>query len=200
MSREKMESVLAPRTFGRDQVVSIINSVIGKVNAPQELPRDLICRELNGLKETIEALREQLQVSAPGDISRTHIPTAKDELDAVIETTEQATNTIMTACESVLANVRGGPPAISQSVEADIVRIFEACTFQDITGQRITKVIRTLKDIDSKVCGLLGALGQPLENVVTALPRQEHDSLLNGPQLPQNAVSQDDIDKLLSSF
>ena len=185
------------QSFGRDQVVNIINSVIGKVKGPQELSRDLICRELTGLKDTIESLRQQLHVAAPGDISQMHIPTARDELDAVIDSTEQATNSIMTACESVLTQMEKAPPELGKNVEAEIVRIYEACTFQDITGQRISKVIKTLKEIDGKVCQLLGVIGQPETGYES---KSESESLLNGPQLPKDAISQDEIDRLLADF
>ena len=36
--------------------------------------------------------------------------------------------------------------------EKNIVQIFEACTFQDVTGQRIRKVVGSLKAIDEKTC------------------------------------------------
>lgn len=37
-----------------------------------------------------------------------------------------------------------------------IVRIFEACNFQDLTGQRITKVVRALSFIEERVDAMMG--------------------------------------------
>jgi chemotaxis protein CheZ len=84
-----------------------------------------------------------------------------------------------------------------------VTRIFEACNFQDITGQRITKVVRTLKHIEGKIEVLIQALGEEVQkthrSAAAADPNNE-DSLLNGPQLPGNAIDQSEIDKLLASF
>lgn len=182
-----------------DHVVEIIDQVIGRVREPVELSRDQICDELASLKTTIEALRAQLHTSAPGDISQTHIPVAKDELDAVIQATSEATNTIMNACEAMMVKTQDGGDGLAAVVEENVVRIFEACTFQDITGQRITKVIKTLKQIDLKVSALLNALG----GADAAPPRPtepEGDGLLNGPQMAGDAISQAEIDRLLSGF
>ncbi len=78
-------------------------------------------------------------------------------------------------------------------------RIYEACSFQDITGQRITKVVGTLKTIEAKVAHILHVFA----GHATADPRPppvQEGSLLNGPQLPAQAMGQSDIDALLASF
>ena len=89
-----------------------------------------------------------------------------------------------------------------------ITNIYEACNFQDITGQRINKVVRTLKQIEEKVAGLVKAFGDEIDRAATvgqahaAAPAGEADAdkaLLNGPQLPGNANSQADIDALFGS-
>lgn len=192
------------KSFQREQVVEIINSVIGKVRGPETASREIICRELTGLKETIENLRHQLHFAAPADIGQTHIPNATDELDAVVGMTEQATGTIMDACECVLAGMEGADEALAQKTEAEIVRIYEACTFQDITGQRIAKVVKTLKTIDEKVTSLLealnGTLATNLHEKGDASGGKDGTSLLNGPALPGQAVTQEDIDRLLANL
>ena len=80
-----------------------------------------------------------------------------------------------------------------------VVSIFEACNFQDITGQRITKVVRTLKHIEGKIEVLIQALGEEVQkshrSAAAADPNNE-DSLLNGPQLQGKAISQAEIDAL----
>ncbi len=190
-------------TYKRDQVVGIINSVLGKIKTPMEHPHENLSRELIELKDIIENLRSQLHASQAADIGKTHIPTATDELDAVVGTTEQATQTIMESCEKILETMKGEKSAASQQVESCIIQIFEACTFQDITGQRIKKVVSCLKQIDQKTNSILKALEGEIGDLGTAKSEESGEkvvSLLNGPALPQNAVSQDDIDKLLAEF
>lgn len=210
MSQKNQNVAAGPDSFKRDQVVSIINSVIGKVRGPQDFSRYDVCKELGALKEIIEGLRRQLHAAQPTDISQMHIPSATDELDAIVGTTEQATVTILEASEAILTMMEGQNPELAQKVEAQVVRVYEACTFQDITGQRITKVVKTLKKIDEKVTYLLKTLEGQLVNLGEAAasargpeeekPEKNGDPPMHGPALPQNAVSQEDIDKILAEF
>ncbi|QQG36142.1 MAG: protein phosphatase CheZ [Micavibrio aeruginosavorus] len=186
--------------YRKDQVASIINSVIGKVQSVPRVPASDLESELVALKFMIDELHAQLGQVSAGEISGQYIPSATDELDAIVEATEKATEGIMEACESIQSLVKAPGPDLSGKVEEQITRVYEACTFQDITGQRITKIVKTLKKIDERVTGLVSMI----EGRVNAVPDQEHASapatLLNGPALPQNAISQDDIDKLLAEF
>lgn len=189
-------------TYKRDQVVGIINSVLGKIKSPQDLSHDTLARELTDLKDIIENLRNQLHATQAGDINKTHIPSATDELDAVVGTTEQATQTIMESCEKILGVIKGEKPDAAQ-IEGCVIQIFEACTFQDITGQRIKKVVNCLKQIETKTSSILKALEGELGDIRGKGSQDAGEkvvSLLNGPALPQNAVSQEDIDKLLAEF
>ena len=82
-------------------------------------------------------------------------------------------------------------------------RIYEACSFQDITGQRITKVVATLKSIDAKIEQIVSTFGSRSGDLGDRPPRGGtggDNDLLNGPQLPAHAMDQSDIDKLLASF
>lgn len=187
-------------TYKRDQVIGIINSVLGKIKTPIE-SHDSLTRELVELKEIIESLRKQLYATKVSDIGEMHIPTATDELDAVVGTTEHATQSIMEACETILEIMKNEDLGIFKQVETCVVKIFEACTFQDITGQRIKKVIGCLKDIDAKTSSILSAIQGELGDIqAQETESSKIVSLLNGPALPQNAVTQDDIDKLLAEF
>ncbi len=189
-------------SYQREQVVNIINSVLVKIKAPDEFSKDALIHELSELKGIIDALRNDLHAAQPDDISKTHIPSATDELDAVIGTTEQATVTIMDSCDEILNVMKDSDPQIFMQIEKHIVRIFEACTFQDITGQRIKKVTNCLKQIDTKIKAFLGVIeGQLLDSDrQPGRSSPEEFPLLNGPALPANAVSQDDIDRLLAEF
>ncbi len=131
------------------------------------------------------------------------------ELDAVVASTEQATEGILDAAEKI--------DTISQSlrsyaqdqfiaglgaelVEA-VMTIFEHCNFQDITGQRIRKVVNTLKFVEERVDRMIEIWGHDqFKNVVLKdeEPADHDKKLLNGPQLEGRGVSQADIDKMFS--
>jgi chemotaxis protein CheZ len=87
-----------------------------------------------------------------------------------------------------------------------VTRVYEACNFQDITGQRITKIVKTLQHIEvelDKIVGLFGdfdgADTEPREKK-TKPEAPSDESLLNGPQLTETAATQEEIDALLASF
>ena len=135
------------------------------------------------------------------DITDNHIPFATDELDAIVEHTATATNAILSSCETlddVAGSVTGEPATKLQDATT---RIYEACSFQDITGQRITKVVATLKTIEAKVAQIVATFGggERAASVEVAAEADE-TALLNGPQHPAIAMDQSDIDRLLASF
>ena len=88
------------------------------------------------------------------------------------------------------------------SDSAAVTRIYEACSFQDITGQRITKVVRTLKSIEDRIAAIVATFADRAPGTEDAprAPPQDRPSLLNGPQLPGNGVDQAEIDRLLASL
>jgi chemotaxis protein CheZ len=153
-------------------------------------------REVARAKSEIAALRVE-------DINDRHIPTATDELDAVVEHTAAATNEILDVCEG-LERLQGELPAPqAEQLGHAVTRIYEACGFQDITGQRITKVVSALKVIETRVAAVTARFGgcegeaQPAAPAATV---SEGRALANGPQMPGAAVSQEEIDRLLASF
>jgi chemotaxis protein CheZ len=135
------------------------------------------------------------------DITDNHIPFATDELDAIVEHTATATNAILSSCETLddVATSLTGEAAMK--LQDATTRIYEACSFQDITGQRITKVVATLKTIEAKVTQIVATFGTSDRGGATAATAETAESaLLNGPQHPTVAMDQSDIDKLLASF
>jgi chemotaxis protein CheZ len=154
--------------------------------------------ELARLARFIEAAKRDIAALHPDEIRQKHLPTATDELDAIVAATADATSAILDAAEKLTAIGAGSGPATNDQVTEQVTRIFEACTFQDITGQRITKVVKALKQIEAKVADLVEAFGDaPPPRRRSRAPAAGGDAtLLNGPQLPQDAVSQSDIDAL----
>ncbi|HUN51697.1 MAG TPA: protein phosphatase CheZ [Candidatus Sulfotelmatobacter sp.] len=161
-------------------------------------------RELQELADYIRRAKDEIAAIQPQEIPNQHISIATDELDAVVQATEQATGVILDAAEQLgdLAKKLEGDAAAQ--IDAITTRIYEASNFQDITGQRITKVVRTLHHIENKVTALARAFGHDMQASPAAgavAKAAEGDlALLNGPQMPDKANSQADIDALLASF
>jgi len=177
------------------------NSIAADSNAQAALA---FLPELKRLAQFIQNAKQDIAAIHPKAINTDHIPLANDELDAVVGATEAATNKIMDVCDDITRIAEAVPPEFKERLINCTTQIYEACNFQDITGQRITKVVAVLKHIDGKVGALLAALGDELGPVKIAdnamTPPTAPDSaagLLNGPQLPGQGVDQDHIDRLL---
>ncbi|MBN2752860.1 MAG: protein phosphatase CheZ [Rhodospirillaceae bacterium] len=176
---------------------------------PSDKDVDVLKSELFGLFEHIQKIRREIAaIRRPGE-SNDHFDQMSDELDAIVEHTEVATNAIMENVEGISDLVMF---VRSKTDDADIIaaltkvddhagEIFTACSFQDITGQRITKVVRSLKFVEERVNALIGMWGSTAvaSSAVDEGPEKDADAaLLNGPQLAGQGVSQDDVDRLLN--
>jgi chemotaxis protein CheZ len=132
-------------------------------------------------------LHEQMgrMLSPPNDATRN----SGMELEAVVQTTEAAANQIMEAAEAISDCVRQVVPDKSaiQAISARIDAIFEACSFQDLTGQRLRRAIEHLQHMESTLTGILAPPGTEHEVFQPAPPTV----VSNGAD-----VSQDDIDAL----
>lgn len=135
------------------------------------------------------------------------------ELHAVIAGTEQATQNILKSAEDIdlIANtlssmLRGSYElGLVQDLRDHVVKIFEASNFQDLTGQRIGKVIATLKFIEDHINRML-EIWRNIENVPSAASAgpsaiPPDSKFLNGPKLAGDPghASQADIDVIFDS-
>jgi chemotaxis protein CheZ len=186
-------------------IESMIKSIVASLAGDVSLADLQLYREVEMLADYIKTVRRDIAGLRPDDISVRHIPMATDELDAVVTATADATGTILGAMEAVERLAGGLPAEVAAPLGDIVVRVYEACSFQDITGQRITKVVRALRHIESKIDALLAVFGADLAIAPASHSSEEtatdmEANLLNGPQLPQAANSQADIDALLASF
>ena len=180
-------------------VAEVVQSVLATMHGSLSATETLLLSEVEALAGTIATAKAEVAALKMDDITASHIPLATDELDAIVAHTAAATDAILESCETLdrLGEQLAGDAA--GQVQAVTTRIYEACGFQDLTGQRITKVVAALKAIDAKVVNIIAAFGARRGEPAVACPASAV-VLENGPQLPQNAMDQSDIDKLLASF
>jgi chemotaxis protein CheZ len=158
------------------------------------------------ISRTIQELAS-LQFGAFGDAGHGR---ASRELDAVVDSTERATQQILEAAESIdeaantlSASLKHEPDqALTSDIRDHVVRIFEACNFQDISGQRIAKVLATLTFVEDRVSRMLEIWGgrEALNTSAAAAvtERNIESKLVNGPKLngDRGHVSQQEIDAM----
>lgn len=170
----------------------------------------ILKRELVGMFGHIQRIRRELaSIRTPGHEDDDHFSKMADQLDAIVESTEDATNSIMSNAEEIedlvgKAKARIGDNetnALLDQVTDKVNAMFEACSFQDLTGQRVTKVVRSLKFIEERVNTLIKMWGRDeLAKVVVEIQEQDADKkLLNGPQRKGEGVTQDDVDAMFGA-
>ena len=183
----------------------IVTSLLQTVRGEPSLPPVRLHDELEALAHYIERAKREITAIRADDIAAKHIPLASGELDAIGAHLEEATGAILDSCEQLEAIGRGAGGEVETGITDVVTRIYEACSFQDITGQRITKLVGTLQTIEERIGQLLALVRHELGQEAQPQPaapssRDAHPGLLNGPQLPGAGNSQADIDALLAAL
>ena len=190
------------------ELIAVVEAVIDSIEGDMTAVGLKVYADIEALARYINTARAEIAELRPDDINSEHLPAATDELTAIVGATEQATHQIFEAVEGIEALSEKMDPELAEQVSAAITSVYEACGFQDITGQRITKVVTALQKVESKVDALLQAFGDDIKRDGSAkasdkkttapsgAPARPDEDLMNGPQLPENAISQDDIDAL----
>jgi chemotaxis protein CheZ len=161
-----------------------------------DMTEEKLSRELQRVHDTVAGL-----VAMPAAQTRN----SGIELEAVVQATEVAANTIMEAAEEIQNWIdtwskgetfdANAVPALAAKVNS----IFEACSFQDITGQRIRRAIQHLQQVENVLEQFLPD-GQPVtakvevKALISTLPEVGATPAKVGSDLAQN-----DIDALLNS-
>lgn len=164
-------------------------------------------QELIGLFAHLNRLRDELAAIKNPGIEDLHFSRTGSQLQAIVAATEQATNTIMESVEKneeLVSALRGKITASEQGqvldrISANNFSILEACSFQDITGQRVNKVIKFVTHVEGRIDALCEIWGR--DGIAGATTngddmRSADEKLLRGPALKDEGVSQKDIDAL----
>jgi chemotaxis protein CheZ len=166
--------------------------------------------ELDLIHDAIVRTKQEIAVLHGKSFDGEEMAKMTGELGAVVGGTEQATQQILEATEAIdqaataLAKVTSHDQQVllSEEIQERVVSIFEACNFQDLTGQRISKVMATMKFIEHHITVMMdiwGGVDAIRAHAPGAVDDRVGDArLLNGPKLPGDAghASQDDIDAM----
>jgi len=173
-----------------------------KIHQPVE------AHELTAIHDIVAHHRRELSALITEGKER-RMERAAGELNAAVEGMEKATQKILASAEFVDDCARALAAALdddyhhglAQDVQDHVVRIYEACNFQDLAGQRIGKVIATLMMIEERVaamierCNSTDSKGRP-----TQAEQPPTCEFINGPRLDGDSghASQGDIDAMFA--
>lgn len=199
--REKHGDSVSVDELG-EVVYGVLDTLEGDLTVGRDSANGSIHRELNDLSSYMEMTRRELAAIRPNQTRLEEIPMATDELDAVVAATEEATDRILDAAEEMEAIAKIADPVVAERVLAVVTKIYEASNFQDITGQRISKVLNTLRYAEEKIGMMAELMGhsEDAQEAPAEEPESEEEDLLHGPQMTEVANSQDDIDALFADF
>lgn len=155
--------------------------------------------EFRDIAGFIKKARDEIGDLRPSDIQQNRLPRAGEELEAIVHDTEVATNKIMQTAEDVLSFDPETHENYATEIQDRMLVIIEACSFQDLTGQRVSKVVSTLKQIEDRIARFANVMG--LEEAPAELTAEEiraKELLLNGPAIGGPETAQEDIDALFS--
>jgi chemotaxis protein CheZ len=166
--------------------------------------------ELDLIYDAITRTKREIAVLHGKSFNGEEMAKVNGELGAVVGGTEEATQQILEAAEAIdnaataLSKVTSPDQQklLSEEIQERVVSIFEACNFQDLTGQRIKKVMTTMKFIENHITVMMDIWGGvdaiKAHAPVIADAREGDAKLLNGPKLEGDVghASQDDIDAL----
>ncbi len=206
-----------------------IYKTVDTVNAQLQVLETFIARRFDEISMEINATAQQVDMAEDGIVKRFaevleilgainysggggSAANTGVELEAVIEDTENAANNILDAADRIVDYVSDDHDWNDQKVRedmrtrirGDIQEILMACTFQDLTGQRIRNTLNNLQGIEQRLSATFERLGIKVEpnesaiqeSVAKAQNQSDIDDIFATKTAPDGAkaVSQGDID------
>lgn len=166
----------------------------------------ILRKELLEISAHIQQTRNEIAALHPDQQGTSRLVLATSELDAIVSATERATYDILNGAERIQAAAAKLPAspeiaAIASEIGGQATEIMTACSFQDLTGQRISKVVNALRYIETRINAMIEIWG--IDEAARAMATGPQDTrpdahLLNGPQL-EGAADQNEIDSLFEA-
>jgi chemotaxis protein CheZ len=209
-----------------DEILSTVTELKRFLDPAQRLATDVIDAyrkeigevyqlraELDAMKDAITSTKHEIASIHRSEFEGKGMRRVAGELDAVVGATEQATTSILAAVEEIETNAnmlraagidKGNNDHLGAILDR-VVSLYEACNFQDLTGQRINKIVNVLKFVEERLDKMIGVWGgldafKDLVQQEGTSSDDEESGLLNGPKLDDDEghVAQSDIDDLFN--
>jgi len=200
------------RATETDRVLNAIERLSSAGGSAEPAPPthlDVLRRELETMAASIAQTRREIAAIKPDAPSNSRIIQATEELDFVVRSTERATAEILTAAERIQMMAgefkeKGVEQELCDELENHATNLMLACSFQDLTGQRMTKVVNALRYLEQRVNTMIEIWGITPDDATKAkdiapIDKRPDAHLLNGPAREGEGVAQDDVDRLLNA-
>ena len=196
-----------------DAIARLEVAVIKAQPQVQALHASQVFDELVEMSEAISRTRREIaQIRPPHQFDK-ELVTASEELDHIVKATEKATSEILGAAEDIqevawTLREKGIEIALCDRVDQRATEIYTACSFQDITGQRTAKIVKTLRFIEQRINAMIqiwgvddiafkvGELSSKMSEVEQRAPG-DIDPPVRGTQRRGDGLNQNDVDAML---
>jgi chemotaxis regulatin CheY-phosphate phosphatase CheZ len=181
----------------------LLDAAVRKEQRPPAL--DQFRLDIVEMAKAIARTKAEISSIKPDAAHHGKIGEATGELDAIVHATETATSGILAAAEKIqeiawTMREQGVDTGICDQLDGRATDIYTACSFQDITGQRTSKVIAAMRFLESRINAMIDIWGiEPSSTVTDAVPGVPSDPLVNGPARPGTGLDQGDIDMVMGA-
>lgn len=159
--------------------------------------------ELKKMLDFIKKAKQDLAAIGQHANDAEHLSVASEELEEVVKATEEAANRIMDAADVIMEKAGSIEGDASTEISNQVAEIFDACNFQDLTGQRIRKVMQVIEYLEERLSNLTSTVegaASDTDALLKSRDKRADADLMGGPAKSGDAPSQDDIDKLFNSL
>lgn len=166
---------------------------------------DRIRFDLVEMANAIARTKAEIAAIRPESEDQGRFGKASAELDTVVQTTEAATSEILACAERIqelawTMREQGLAPDLCDLIDARATEIYTACSFQDLTGQRIRKVIGVLRYLEGRINAMIEIWGFMGGAAAPASPEHLAEvTLLHGPAAPGEGLDQADVDIVMGA-
>ncbi len=195
------------RSADTNMLLGAITKLETAVLTPQKSAENTHIRSnLIEMAEAISLTRNEIAAMRSANQDDCQFTTATEELGAIVEATEKATSDILEAAENIqelawVLREKGSEDDACDRLDARATDIYTACSFQDLTGQRTSKVVNTLNFLENRVLAMIDIWGlEDIDESNRKLQDQRDDAhLLNGPARRGEGVDQAEVDRMISA-
>ena len=236
-TKSSLDNIAEEFDAKQDAVEQIIGHVRSIMEGELNLGDIELFGELGELARYINETKKSLKSLSNLDITEKELPETSDQLEGILQSTEEATDQILTLAEGLLSEnstivkkieqLREAAKVNAQANTEDLlneleqlnknnydkfIAIMTACNFQDLTGQRIQKIVTMVRDIEKKIMTMVigfdlkikskenDADQEKIEKEQKLLEQYQEPDLLKGPQKKGVAVEQNEVYDLLADL
>jgi len=128
--------------------------------------KDRLRMDLMEMARAISRTKSEIASLRPQGTDNNELGVASEALDAIVRTTERATSDILEAAEHVqeaawTLREEGANEAMCDELDRRATDIYTACSFQDLTAQRTTRIVNTLRYLEGRIEAMIEIWGEP---------------------------------------